>query len=78
MNQIIRIALVQQSCSQNLEENRKRGLEAVRKSADKGAQIICFAELAFDPFYPQIPATPEILERAEPIPGPTTNMFSEL
>jgi len=38
---------------------------------------VCFAELAFDPFYPQTPAGANPLELAEPIPGPTTEMFAE-
>jgi len=37
---------------------------------------VCYAELAFEPFYPQNPATPEALTRAEPIPGPMTDAFS--
>ncbi len=59
-------------------ENRARGLGAVREAAQNGAQVICFAELAFDLFYPQIPATPDSLARAEPVPGPTTDAFSAL
>ena len=55
-----------------------KGLDAVRKAAGSGAQIVCFAELAFDPFYPQQPATQDKLRLAEPVPGPTTEMFAEL
>lgn len=74
----MRIALVQQHASTNLLDNRQRGLDAVRQAAAKGAQVICFAELAFDPFYPQEVATPELLAKAEPIPGPTTDAFAKL
>ena len=73
----MRIALVQQHASQDLVENRNRGLAAVQRAAAAGAQVICFAELAFDPFYPQDVATAQSLARAEPIPGPTTNAFSQ-
>ena len=72
------IALVQQRADSDRQENRARGLAAVREAARKGAQIVCFAELAFDRFYPQIPATPESLAKAEPVPGPTTDAFSAL
>jgi N-carbamoylputrescine amidase len=75
---IMRIALIQQKCSEDREANRIRGLAAVREAAKGGAGIVCFAELAFDPFYPQQPATPEKLQLAEPVPGPTTEMFAEL
>jgi len=74
----MKIALVQQHGSTNRVLNRQRGLEAVKKAAEKGAAIVGFAELAFEPFYPQVPATEEKLGVAESIPGPTTEMFSEL
>ena len=72
------IALIQQFATQNLAKNRDNGLKAARIAAENGAKVICFAELAFDPFYPQCPATPDTLALAEPIPGPTTQPFCEL
>ncbi|MCK9996585.1 MAG: carbon-nitrogen hydrolase family protein [Candidatus Krumholzibacteria bacterium] len=74
----MKIALVQQHAGPDQRENRVRGLAAVREAARNGAQVVCFAELAFDLFYPQIPATPESLAKAEPVPGPTTDAFSAL
>ncbi|MDZ7680227.1 MAG: nitrilase-related carbon-nitrogen hydrolase [Fodinibius sp.] len=58
--------------------NLERGLQAARKAAASGANVICFPELAFEPFYPQFdnPADPE--QHAEPIPGRITEAFSEL
>jgi len=78
MSDSITIALVQQSCTDDKKANRQKGLEAVRKAAGQGARIICFAELAFEPFYPQQPAAGAILNLAEPVPGPTTRLFSNL
>jgi N-carbamoylputrescine amidase len=72
----MKIALVQQRASEDLEANRQRGLESVASAARAGAQVIAFAELAFDPFYPQDRATEELLKRAEPVPGPTTDEFA--
>lgn len=74
----MKIALIQQHCTDNLELNRQKGFENVIKAAKQGANIICFAELAFNPFYPQLEANREKLELAEPVPGPTTEMFSKL
>lgn len=74
----VKVALVQQHASEDRQDNRERGLEAVRKAAGQGAALVCFAELAFDPFYPQEPATHDRLELAEEIPGPTTDVFSAL
>lgn len=74
----MKIALVQQQATKNYEENLERGIEAFQKAADMGADLVAYAELAFSPFLPQVPATPESLARAEPIPGPTTGKFSDL
>jgi N-carbamoylputrescine amidase len=78
MSDHLRIALVQQAASPDREANLQRGLSAVRQAAEGGARIVCFAELAFDRFYPQNRADSEVLELAEPVPGPTTERFCEL
>ncbi len=72
----MKIALVQQRATPDRQANRRRGLKAVEEAAGQGAQVICFSELAFDPFYPQEPATREKLDLAEPVPGPTTEAFA--
>jgi N-carbamoylputrescine amidase len=72
----MKIALVQQRATEDRRANRQRGLEAVAAAARAGAQVVAFAELAFDPFYPQDPATEIRLQNAEPIPGPTTDAFA--
>ncbi len=64
----MKIALIQQHASFDRVDNRLRGLAAVRNAAQEGAQIVAFAELALDRFYPQNPATPKDLELAEPVP----------
>lgn len=74
----MKIALVQQPASLDRRANVDAGLEAVRQAARDGAQVIAFAELAFERFHPQQPATPETLALAEPIPGPTTEAFGAL
>jgi N-carbamoylputrescine amidase len=74
----MKIALVQQHATKDPRENLDRGIAAFRKAAEQGAQIIAFAELAFLPFLPQAPATPESAGYAEKIPGPTIGRFQEL
>jgi predicted amidohydrolase len=71
-----KIALVQQFAHSDRAANVERGLEAMTRAAGMGAEIVCFAELAFDPFYPRLPATGDIRDKAECIPGPTTERFS--
>jgi predicted amidohydrolase len=72
----MKIALVQQRATGDRSANREKGIAAVEEAARLGADIVCFAELAFDPFYPQARATEKALALAEPVPGPTTDLFS--
>ena len=72
------IALVQQKAGPDKTHNVERGLKAVRTAAAHGAQLVAFAELAFERFHPQVPAGPDVLGLAEPVPGPTTRVFSAL
>jgi len=74
----LKIALVQQHASYDREDNLRRGAAAFREAAGEGAGLVAFAELAFLRFLPQRPATAEALSQAEPIPGPTTELFSRL
>jgi predicted amidohydrolase len=74
----LKIALIQQHASHDVEENLARGRAAFLSAARAGAGLVAFAELAFSRFYPQAPATPETLLKAEPVPGPTTDLFSRL
>jgi predicted amidohydrolase len=74
----MRIALVQQEAKPDKTYNIERGLQAVRTAAAHGAQLVAFAELAFERFHPQDPAGPDALNLAETVPGPTTCAFSVL
>lgn len=73
-----KIALVQQHASHKIEQNIEAGIAAVKQAALNGAQIICFAELAFTRFYPQNPADENFLKLTETIPGPITDKFVAL
>jgi len=74
----MKIALIQQRASTDIEANINKGITAVKEAANNGANIICFAELAFTPFYPQKPAGKNNLQLAETIPGPTTDIFTKV
>ncbi len=74
----MKIALVQQPAADDRMANIHRGLSAARRAATEGADLVCFSELAFEPFYPQHCATPDTLARAEAIPGPITEAFAAL
>jgi predicted amidohydrolase len=72
----VRIALVQQNASVDKGDNVRRGLAAMEQAAGAGAELVAFAELAFEHFYPQRPAAPAPWRLGESIPGPTTEVFS--
>ena len=72
----MRIALVQQHATSDKADNVARGLRAFETAARAGADVIAFAELAFEPFYPQRPAGPRARDHAEMVPGPLTDAFA--
>ncbi|MFH1882251.1 MAG: nitrilase-related carbon-nitrogen hydrolase [Planctomycetota bacterium] len=74
----MKIALIQQKASQDIQSNINKGLASVSEAAGNRADIICFSELAFTPFYPQKPAGSNVLDFTEPVPGPITNAFAAL
>jgi len=74
----MRIALIQQHATTDKTANLAKGFENAEKAARQGAQVICFAELAFEPFYPQDKASGAVADLAESIPGPTTDAFVAL
>ncbi len=79
----MKIALIQQEATANIDDNLGRGLAAARNAAQEGAQVICFAELAFEPFYPRVQAVEqtwgaEARALGQPIPGPITEAFQQL
>ena len=75
---MMRIVLVQQHATSDKAENLERGLKAVREAAHQGAELVCFAELAFEPFYPQRPSDGNHRDLAEPIPGSITDALCAL
>ncbi|MCD4750782.1 MAG: hypothetical protein K8R59_15525 [Thermoanaerobaculales bacterium] len=72
----MRIGLIQQFAHHDKDENIRKGLQAMSQAAAEGAQVVVFAELAFERFYPQSPAEGNVADLAQPIPGPVTELFS--
>jgi len=71
------IALIQQHATKDRAGNVARGLQSLETAARAGATLACFAELAFEWFYPQVPADASFRELAEPIDGPTVTAFQK-
>ena len=74
----MKIALIQQTASLDSSRNLERGIENFETAARQGAQLVAFAELAFTRFFPQEPRGGSARPEAEPVPGPTTEVFCEL
>ena len=71
----MRLALVQQHATRDKADNVARGLGALEAAAAQGAQIVVFAELAFERFHPQTPAAGDVAALAETVPGPIVEAF---
>ena len=72
----MRVALIQQRAETDKQSNVARGLAAMEQAARGGAEVVAFAELAFERFHPQRPASGNPLALAETIPGPITDSFA--
>ncbi len=77
MADVVRAALVQTSWTGDKESMIKAHEEYARQAAAAGAQVICFQELFYGPYFCQLQDT-EYYEYAESVPGPTTERFAAL
>lgn len=71
----MKIALIQQFVTSNKEDNLRKGLAALEEAVSNGAQLVAYAELAFEPFYPRCHSEGNNFELAETIPGELTDLF---
>ncbi|MFC6012171.1 nitrilase-related carbon-nitrogen hydrolase [Nocardia lasii] len=74
---IVRAALVQTSWTGDKESMIKVHEDYAREAAAQGAQVICFQELFYGPYFCQL-QDPKFYEYAESVPGPTTERFAAL
>ncbi|MBC7487140.1 MAG: carbon-nitrogen hydrolase [Cytophagaceae bacterium] len=73
----VKVGLVQLSCEKDVEVNMKKTIEGIREAAKKGAQIVCLQELFRSLYFCDVEDY-ENFKLAEPIPGPTTDIFEKL
>jgi N-carbamoylputrescine amidase len=71
----MRVALIQQHATRDKGGNVARGLANLEAAARDGAELACYAELAFEWFHPQRPADGDVKALAEPLDGPTVSAF---
>ena len=72
-----RIGLIQMACSTDPAENLSKAAWRIREAAGKGAQIVCVQELFRSQYFCR-EENAGLFDLAEPIPGSTTECFSDL
>lgn len=77
MKNILKIGLIQTKCSTNITENMENTVKYIHEAIQKGAQIICLPEMYRTLYFCQTQDYGQF-ETAESIPGPSTNVFSEI
>lgn len=76
-SRILRVGLVQQSCSADVEANKQKLARNIADVAQHGAQLVILQELHNSLYFCQTENT-ELFDLAEPIPGPSTDFYGEL
>ncbi|MFQ5686491.1 MAG: carbon-nitrogen hydrolase [Candidatus Scalindua sp.] len=71
------IALIQMICQGSREENMQYARQRIVEAAERGARLICLPELFCSIYFCQQEDS-RFFELAEPIPGYTTDYFSQL
>jgi len=74
---IVRAALVQAVWTGDKESMIAHHEEQARLAAAEGAQVICFQELFYGPYFCQVQES-KFYEYAESVPGPVTERFAKL
>ena len=78
MPNIVRAAIVQTEWTGDKDSMIKKNADYAREAAKQGAQVMCFQELFYGPYFCQVQEN-EHFEYAEPIPdGPTAKLMQEL
>ncbi|WP_421621305.1 carbon-nitrogen hydrolase [Alkalilimnicola ehrlichii] len=68
----LRVALVQQRCGPDPDDNLHRTLTAIAEAAGRGAGLVLLQELHRGRYFCQ-QEDPACFDQAEPVPGPTTD-----
>ncbi|MBQ4799320.1 carbon-nitrogen hydrolase [Pseudoalteromonas sp. MMG006] len=73
----LNVALVQQSNSDNAEQNMAKSIAGIRDAAQQGAQLVVLQELHRSLYFCQTEDV-DVFDLAETIPGPSSNTLGEL
>ena len=78
MARIVKAAMLQATWTGDQESMIEKHIKYAHEAAEQGAQVMCFQELFYGPYFSQVQET-EYYGYAEPIPnGPTTKRMQDL
>lgn len=73
----MKIGIIQQANTSNIQENCKRLTEKIKNLATRGAELIVLQELHNGLYFCQTEEV-QLFDQAEPIPGPSTDYYGAL
>lgn len=74
---ILKVGLVQQSNTSDIESNKAKLRDNIRALAEQGAQLVVLQELHNSLYFCQVENT-DYFDLAEPVPGPSTAFYGHL
>ena len=76
-SKIMKTGIIQQHNTPDIETNKQRLAEKIRKLAHEGAELVVLQELHNGLYFCQVEDV-NLFDQAEPIPGPSTEFFGAL
>lgn len=73
----MKIGIIQQTCSADVEANKAKLASNIRKAASDGAELVVLQELHNSLYFCQTENT-SLFDLSEPIPGPSTEFYGKL
>jgi N-carbamoylputrescine amidase len=71
------VGLIQQSCSDDREQNVEKSMAGIRRCAERGADLVVLQELHSSLYFCDV-EDPANFDLAETVPGPSTALFGAL
>lgn len=73
----MKVGIIQRACEECTQQNKTGLCEAIRKAAQQGAELVVLQELHNSLYFCQTEDT-TLFDLAEPIPGPSTELYGQL
>ena len=73
----MKVGIIQCACGESTQQNKTGLCEAIRKAAQQGAELVVLQELHNSLYFCQTEDT-TLFDLAEPIPGPSTELYGQL